>query len=544
MCKSGFDNKLYRSCVRTNRRRAFSLAELIVSVGVLALLLALAGQVMSLTVQSTGQARSLTQVNQSLRMLEQTMRQDLSQIPKGQSVMVVVGNPVAAYWTQDSKDADNDADATTGYPHVADPERTVPNDPAGKLEPPRADMLMFFTADESARSFFHAQVGAAQDVSSAYQQVVYGHVVPGKYLPLEDQPTGSNTLPYEFDYAKVLDPFPAYDDDVPPASPVVDPEKTSLIPAEQWHLGRRTILLRPDFKLTSPLETLVDPELTNGRFTGTGTSRTYKAPEYAFTDVLYGFNYVDQVLTPSASVGVTDEEPWPAIFGYPPSGTTSQQMIPFSRSFLDEAPPARLSTHLAHFLLPSCASFKVEWTLDPLSSFVDGALDGERQIYWFDPGALLDDADPVNTGPYQSLRREYERLIDIAQAGDQQVMDAENTAVRIPRLGGLLERLYDRSGFYHDPANTGTFGQLDGGDEPNERYGTFGHRDRPNIALFTPDYVTLAGNDEIEVPASVSLDEYTFVFPAALRITVDIVDDQHRLERPTRHVMVIPVGGS
>ena len=33
------------------------------------------------------------------------------------------------------------------------------------------------------------------------------------------------------------------------------------------------------------------------------------------------------------------------------------------------------------------------------------------------------------------------------------------------------------------------------------------------------------------------------VFPAALRITIDLVDDQKRFDRPTRHVMIIPVGG-
>jgi hypothetical protein len=32
------------------------------------------------------------------------------------------------------------------------------------------------------------------------------------------------------------------------------------------------------------------------------------------------------------------------------------------------------------------------------------------------------------------------------------------------------------------------------------------------------------------------------VFPAALRITVDVYDAERRLPLPTRHVMVIPVG--
>jgi len=32
------------------------------------------------------------------------------------------------------------------------------------------------------------------------------------------------------------------------------------------------------------------------------------------------------------------------------------------------------------------------------------------------------------------------------------------------------------------------------------------------------------------------------MFPAALRITIDLYDQDGRLERPVRHVMIIPVG--
>ena len=32
------------------------------------------------------------------------------------------------------------------------------------------------------------------------------------------------------------------------------------------------------------------------------------------------------------------------------------------------------------------------------------------------------------------------------------------------------------------------------------------------------------------------------LFPAALRVTVDVYDHENRLDRPIRHVMVLPVG--
>jgi hypothetical protein len=33
------------------------------------------------------------------------------------------------------------------------------------------------------------------------------------------------------------------------------------------------------------------------------------------------------------------------------------------------------------------------------------------------------------------------------------------------------------------------------------------------------------------------------MFPGALRITIDVFDKERRLDRPIRHVMVIPIGG-
>ena len=62
--------------------RAFSLAELVVSIGILVLVLTLASQVMTLSVDSTGQAKALTEVNQALRVLERTLREDLAGVSR------------------------------------------------------------------------------------------------------------------------------------------------------------------------------------------------------------------------------------------------------------------------------------------------------------------------------------------------------------------------------------------------------------------------------------------------------------------------------
>ncbi|MCH9019938.1 MAG: hypothetical protein IIA73_06205 [Proteobacteria bacterium] len=59
---------------------------------------------------------------------------------------------------------------------------------------------------------------------------------------------------------------------------------------------------------------------------------------------------------------------------------------------------------------------------------------------------------------------------------------------------------------------------------------------RPNLVVFTAERATSPFPGPVQpLPET--------VFPAALRITIDLVDDQKRMARPTRHVMIIPVGG-
>ena len=197
MRKCFFDKELRFRDRSATRRPAFSLAELVVSVGVLILLLARAGQVMSLTVKSTGQAKAITGVSQQFRAFERRLRDDLAEFHPGEMTMVIQGNPINAYWTEDAKRADGDGDPSTGYPHLADPNREDRN---GDMELPRADMLMFFAGQ---------------------RQVVYGHADVGEYTPAGVfTPLDSKTFPDAGDDSKVFG-----------------------VPAESWHLARRNVLL-------------------------------------------------------------------------------------------------------------------------------------------------------------------------------------------------------------------------------------------------------------------------------------------------------------
>src|SRR3972149_1226796 len=106
------------------RLRAFSLAELVISMGILVLMMSLAGQVFNITVQSTGQATALTEIMQQLRAFEHTFREDLRGVQPGNSLILIQGNPVNASWTQSGKDAEDDesianAGPCTGVPQTA-----------------------------------------------------------------------------------------------------------------------------------------------------------------------------------------------------------------------------------------------------------------------------------------------------------------------------------------------------------------------------------------------------------------------------------------
>lgn len=486
-----FDNNSLRSfSASARRRRGFTLAELIVAMAILVLMLGLAAQVFSLTSRSTGQATSLIHVSQSIRSLESVLREDLRYIQQGGSMILIKANPINAYWTVGGRQADDDGDPMNGYPHDHDPERQSVLG-GGVLDPPRADILMLFAAHET-------QSTTNPGVRSGAQQVVYGHAELGEYIPGDDED-------YDFD-----------PNDVDPFFPFPDWPEPWAVPASRWHLARRSVVL-------SEIDPPLDPNTNEPEW-----ARTLNQDDPDDRSILKGavdvvgpFSYERLVLRPRPDYD--DARPWylPRVFDNIGDGE-----IPYQRSKLDLTPPAQLAKRLGHFFLPGCASFKVEWALDPHSEFVGGRLDGEREVYWVDQGDLGVDPEDggVDDNPFALLDR----------AIFEERRRNGRSSPRYKRLVSLLEHArlgdpdpgIDRHSLAHRYRD---FWQVSG--DPEAPWNPIEADSQARIATFVSNWRSVSG-ELVEAP----------VFPAALRITVDVFDPEGRLDRPLRHVMVIPVG--
>ena len=503
------DNKLRFSCSREGRHRgAFTLAELVVSIGILVLMFSLAGQVFSVTVKSTGQANAVTDVSQVLRVFERTLRDDLRHVQPGQSLVVIQGNPVNAYWTRPGLEADDDGDPSTGYPHPRDPQREHRDRVSGAMvmDKPRADLLMFFTA-RKGQSF------VTPEVTSNLQQVVYGHAELGEYEFVPG--TGNTPGTYQF-VPPVIPSFPSN----PSKSDYPSPTTVSTVPSSDWHLARRSVVLLPS---PSPLDSGGDPIWVDAT-AGVKNDAYGLADEGIIRgteDIVAGFDFDDLVLRPGAGSGF----PYylPAILAGSLSGTPSYlpDAVPFRRSQLDPTPPPQMFAGLGHYFVPNCASFKVEWALDPGGEFVDGRLDGQREVYWFDPGA---EPDLSSTPRVHSLAS----LEAVAGNAQDDPNGKLNDLLRAPSFHPEGER-YSLANRFVGP----------GFDKNNDAaWVPLAPDGRPNLVVFGNDRLAPAmslGGSPVRVPDD--------VFPSALRITIDVYDNGQRLAKPIRHVMVVPLGG-
>ena len=529
-----------RKTVPPAARPAFTLTELIVSIAVLALMMTMAGTVFHLTLKSTGEAKALTTVNQRLRAFEGTLRADLRGVRPEQSVLVIVPAKINAYWNAAGRDGDGDGSPFPGdYPHPEDLDREVhdPNTGEHRLIEPRADVLMFVTARPGTST-------VDPSISAGLQAVVYGHAILGEW----DKSTAANAAPWAWrgQYGEkesanerrkrfanaMLKPATPPD----PWEPRTGFGSVFPTPAQDWHLARRSTLLveydgsNPPAYLDKTNTTKYSPAVAfelddcqpsnpasdpwtckvNGDIPGTGTQKEKvrlalaeaRQDVVAFRAVETGSNFqymTDMVDNLGHQSSQKEVEQYPAWFARPE---------------LDLTPPARIADRLGPYLLAHCASFKVEFAVD-----LPG-LHGFGEILWIDPADLVSGVSGVENWNAPSLakdkwsptRARIERMKDRVESGEFGAFDPENP----PPSHQALQRLLAE-------------GTLTAATDPEKKpcaikYDVTGG---PLVRWYGAD------------AAGVSPDP---LYPTALRVTVDVYDDENRFERPTRHVMVFKIG--
>lgn len=557
-----------------------------------------AGSVFTLTLRSSGEANALIEVSEQLRVLEETLAEDLRNVQPDRSMMIIQPNVIHAMWTQKHLDIARDVGGDHAHQLTddRDAEREYFNAGEGKLEPvmPRADILAFFT-DRPAASFRdpkvqgrsqfvvygHAQMGELQDNGKWSTAQDPNVVYPFDAFPfrtptyrLKDRqlrftpPSGSNVLGTYSIHPSYVD-----DEDLAPAGH--DPDTLFPVAAENWHLARRATVivdrpLLPDDGYY-PAASLND---SADGLSDVGISSTDNDPLYSSTSLPaanylrdgrrdYIVNCPPPPLNPPAGwvpprgcsdlakvliyeQDVTQRVPDPD-FDAPAFLSGSQQPEAaaavnwIGRTQLPETPISRQAQRMGAYFLPKCASFKVEWALDTTDvnygALRGTGLPGDGEIIWIDPGefakavvdiqnrliAFWNDACPDSPGGVHPLicRNIVERLRS-ELLGKLVPLDPRPTGF-VP--DDCLEK-HETSRFV-DPGQNGNI-------NPVTRSTHLFYTQKPLPLCFLP----FLGAGGVTVPPSVP----DPLFPRALRITVDVYDPAGRLEKPIRHVMVLPVG--
>ncbi len=417
-----------------------------ISVGLLGLMMTLAGQVFSIAVDSTNQATALMNVSQSMRLLEETLRADLRNVNPSRSMLVIDAHAIDAYWTSIHQDGDAGGDPSDGFAHDGDAERELTgqgingaNAPPARLERPRADVLMFFTSRNASSAVY-------PEVRSSNVQVVYGHAELGEYL---DDGTNIGTwdvepLPFT---TSPTNPPPDYVDKWDPAVPLRD-----RYFARNWHLARRQVLL-VDYALDSDgADDLLGININDQAIL---TPDEGQGPDYPLRDGILDIISKNAVVDPFF---FENEVAGDLI----PNAVTLARW--YRRSRLDETPPPSLYSRLGAFFLPHCASFKVEWALSHPS--IDG---NEKfiEVIWVDPAdvqasviALIDSISPPDP-ELIPLKNEFQaggRFDPMVVNGTHEFFAVDPTPgatdepdLFFPRALRITVDLYDEAGEFDKP---------------------------------------------------------------------------------------------
>jgi len=222
--------------------RGFTLIEMLVSLAVLALALAVVGVVFTITTKSASQAAAYSEALNYVRQFTQQIQEDLRYCDPAESVLVLVGRTQAAALTQSDLEAGkfhrvligNPANVPANY----DPEYDTALDPGLNYSNPRADIVMFFskrpTVSVAPNPDPEADPSFAGGVKFSPIRVVYGHAALAK--PVLD---GKQ---YRFPQVQLGEDWAFRHTE---QTKLVGLRELSVIPASRWHLSRVATIVVP-----------------------------------------------------------------------------------------------------------------------------------------------------------------------------------------------------------------------------------------------------------------------------------------------------------
>lgn len=178
----------------SNTRRGFSLTEMLVSIAVLIVAIAVVTNVFSISAKTAATAQAIAEVEANLQRFGADLEADLQGINTAESVLALYGREQAAARNEDLRQAGrywrvmtgDPALVTSGYNPAADntPQPVLPNTSArGQYSDPRADIMMFFTTTARASRMPSSVTPPLNDMQRGLQlgarhapvQCVWGH---------------------------------------------------------------------------------------------------------------------------------------------------------------------------------------------------------------------------------------------------------------------------------------------------------------------------------------------------------------------------------
>jgi prepilin-type N-terminal cleavage/methylation domain-containing protein len=376
--------------------RGFSLIEMMVALGVLVVAMAVVSNIFALTARTAGTAVAISELQARARDFELNLQRDFAAINPAESFLMLVGETQAAALTDGELEAGRYHRVLVGdptavpnnydprYANIADPE----DDQYSDL---RTDLMMFVTQRPSvsrAPATATGGLGAFQESLQGGMRVspvlaVYGHAAFANAKP---KPAGGFVWPNPGSERHIF------------TGNSGDRTQLSPIPASQWHLSRRALLVENRLPTgTTPPDTL--PLMRWNRSAGEALALKQSQPlsDYAGDSIDLHLDRILEQFSPNPSAGVlgvpggngplATENPyvfsnWPGAMRnllwdllYLGGGNNPDRHI----ATVIENPPPELSANLSVQGISGCAWFQVEFLMpeDPRNS-VDHPIADQR----------------------------------------------------------------------------------------------------------------------------------------------------------------------